>query len=87
MPFGEPPLYGVVVVQSYNDNIGFTKKDEQLLCFAARHIGNAIERIQAQADLQFLALHDPLTKLANCSLFNNRVNHALNKCRREKVKI
>jgi diguanylate cyclase (GGDEF)-like protein len=86
VPFGEPPLYGVVVVQSYNDNIGFTQKDEQLLCFVARHIRNAIERMQARADLQFLALHDPLTKLANRSLFNNRVNHALNKCRRDKSK-
>ncbi|MGS2720249.1 EAL domain-containing protein [Paraglaciecola aestuariivivens] len=86
VPFGEPPLHGVVVVQSYNDKIGFTEKDEQLLCFVARHIRNAIERIQARSDLQFLALHDPLTKLSNRSLFNDRVKHALNKCRREKDK-
>lgn len=86
VPFGKPPLRGVVVVQSYTENIGFTQKDEQLLCFVARHIRNAIERMQARADLQFLALHDPLTKLANRSLFNDRVNHALNKCRRHKDK-
>ena len=86
VPFGEAPLRGVVVVQSYNENIGFTKKDEQLLCFVARHIRNAIERMQARADLQFLALHDPLTQLSNRSLFNDRVNHALNKCRRDKNK-
>jgi len=86
VPFGEPPLHGVVVVQSYNENISFTKKDEQLLCFVARHIRNAIERMQARADLQFLALHDPLTKLSNRSLFNDRVNHALNKCKRDKSK-
>jgi diguanylate cyclase (GGDEF)-like protein len=86
VPFGKPPLRGVVVVQSYTENIGFTQKDEQLLCFVARHIRNAIERMQARADLQFLALHDPLTKLANRSLFNDRVNHALNKCRRHKNK-
>jgi diguanylate cyclase (GGDEF)-like protein len=86
VPFGETSLRGVVVVQSYTENIGFTKKDEQLLCFVARHIRNAIERIQARTDLQFLALHDPLTKLSNRSLFNDRVNHALNKCRRHKDK-
>lgn len=86
VPFGEAPLRGVVVVQSYTENIDFTKKDEQLLCFVARHIRNAIERMQARADLQFLALHDPLTKLSNRSLFNDRVNHALNKCKREKNK-
>jgi diguanylate cyclase (GGDEF)-like protein len=86
VPFGKPPLRGVVVVQSYTENMGFTQKDEQLLCFVARHIRNAIERMQARADLQFLALHDPLTKLSNRSLFNDRVNHALNKCRRHKNK-
>lgn len=86
VPFGEPPLYGVVVVQSYNKEITFTQNDEQLLCFVARHIRNAIERMQAKADLQFLALHDPLTKLPNRSLFNDRVNHALTKCKREKDK-
>jgi len=86
VPFGKPPLRGVVVVQSYTENIGFTHKDEQLLCFVARHIRNAIERMQARADLQFLALHDPLTKLSNRLLFNDRVNHALNKCRRHKNK-
>lgn len=83
VPFGKPPLYGVVVVQSYDENIFYTKKDEQLLCFVARHIRNAIERMQARADLQFLALHDPLTKLSNRSLFNDRVERALNRCKRE----
>lgn len=86
VPFGESPLRGVVVAQSYTENIGFTKKDEQFLCFVARHVRNAIERMQARADLQFLALHDPLTKLSNRSLFNDRVNHALNKCKRHKNK-
>jgi diguanylate cyclase (GGDEF)-like protein len=86
VPFGEPPLHGVVVVQSYNENIGFTKEDVQLLSFVARHIRNAIERMQARADLQFLALHDPLTKLPNRSLFNDRAIHALNKCKRQKSK-
>ena len=86
VPFGAPPFYGVVVVQSYNEKIGFTKKDEQLLSFVARHISNAIQRMQARADLQFLALHDSLTKLPNRSLFNDRVNHALDKCKREKSK-
>lgn len=84
VPFGKPPLHGVVVVQSYTKEISFTKKDKQLLTFVARHIRNAIERMQARADLQFLALHDPLTKLSNRSLFNDRVNHSLNKCKREK---
>jgi len=84
VPFGEPPLYGVVVVQSYSEHLSFSEKDEQLLCFVARHIRNAIERMQAKSDLRFLALHDPLTKLANRSLFNDRVNHALNLCKRDK---
>ncbi|WP_339725573.1 sensor domain-containing diguanylate cyclase [uncultured Paraglaciecola sp.] len=86
VPFGEAPLHGVVVVQSYDDKITFTEKDVQLLSFVARHIRNAIERMQARADLQFLAQHDTLTKLSNRSLFNDKADHALNKCRRQSNK-
>lgn len=83
VPFGEAPLKGVVVVQSYSPDKTFTNKDKQLLCFVARHVRNAIERMQARSDLQFLALHDPLTKLPNRSLFNDRVNQALHKSKRQ----
>lgn len=84
VPFGEGQLQGVVVVQSYSDNYVFDKKDQQLLMFVAKHIRNAIERMQAKSDLRFLALHDPLTKLPNRVLFADRLDHALLKAKRNK---
>jgi diguanylate cyclase (GGDEF)-like protein len=84
VPFGEGNLQGVVVVQSYSDNYVFDKKDQQLLMFVAKHIRNAIERMQAKSDLRFLALHDPLTKLPNRVLFADRLEHAIVKAKRNK---
>lgn len=82
VPFGEGNLQGVVVVQSYSDNYVFQNKDQQLLTFVAKHIRNAIERMQAKSDLRFLALHDPLTKLPNRILFADRLNQAMIKTKR-----
>jgi diguanylate cyclase (GGDEF)-like protein len=82
VPFGEGKLRGIVVVQSYNDNYLFQENDKQLLSFVAKHIYNAIERMKARSDLKFLALHDPLTKLPNRSLFADRVEHAIVKIKR-----
>lgn len=78
VPFGSGKLRGVVAVQSYDQNkYVYKKKDKQLLEFVAKHIYNALERMQARSELEFLALHDPLTKLPNRLLFTDRVNHAL----------
>lgn len=77
VPFGEGKLRGIVVVQSYDDSYLFQEQDKQLLSFVAKHIYNAIERMKARSDLKFLALHDPLTKLPNRSLFADRVEHAI----------
>lgn len=83
VPFGEGKIRGAVVVQSYDNVDAFSQQDLQLLSFVARHIYNAIERFQAKSELQFLALHDPLTKLPNRSLFADRVEHALENSQRD----
>lgn len=82
MPFGDDKLRGVVVVQSYTNGNIFTQKDKQLLIFVAKHIHNAIERMQTKSQLQFMALHDPLTKLPNRLLFTDRVEQAIVKSKR-----
>lgn len=83
VPFGEGKIRGAVVVQSYDNVDAFDQQDLQLLSFVAQHIYNAIERFQAKSDLQFLALHDSLTKLPNRTLFFDRVSHALEKNKRD----
>jgi len=82
VPFGDELLKGLVVVQSYTDGYIFKEKDKQLLTFVAKHIHNAIERMQTKSELQFLALHDPLTKLPNRLLFTDRVEHAISRIKR-----
>jgi len=77
VPFGNNSIRGIVVVQSYNDQFIFTEKDKLLLSFVAKHIRNAIERMQARSELTNLALHDPLTQLPNRILFNDRLDRAL----------
>lgn len=77
VPFGNDSLRGIVVVQSYDEQFAFTEKDKLLLTFVAKHIRNAIERMQARSELTNLALHDPLTQLPNRILFNDRLDRAL----------
>lgn len=80
VPFGKGNNKGIVVVQSYSTDFLFQEKDKQLLSFVAKHIHNAVERMEAKQKLQFLALHDPLTDLPNRSLFKDRIQHAFLHC-------
>jgi len=87
VPFNNKNIKGIVVVQSYSDNYVFQEKDKQLLIFVAKHIRNAIERMQNKEDMRFLALHDPLTQLPNRLLFTDRLEHAISKAQRENGQI
>ena len=80
VPFGSGDNKGIVVVQSYSTDFLFQEKDKQLLSFVAKHINDAIERMEAKQKLEFLALHDPLTDLPNRSLFKDRIQHAFLHC-------
>ncbi|QLE85435.1 EAL domain-containing protein [Shewanella sp. Scap07] len=85
VPFGDDSFSGIVVVQSYSDTYLFTDKDMQLLVFVAKHIRNAIERKNAKSKMEFLALHDPLTKLPNRLLFADRISHAIDNIEAESI--
>jgi diguanylate cyclase (GGDEF)-like protein len=82
VPFGKADKKGIVVVQSYSIDFLFQEKDKQLLSFVAKHIHNAIERMDAQQALQFSALHDSLTGLPNRSLFSDRIQNAHLRCQK-----
>ena len=44
--------FGVLAVQSYNKNIGYTEEDKELLTFVSHHIAVALLRKQAEEALQ-----------------------------------
>ncbi|MBB3167838.1 EAL domain-containing protein [Simiduia aestuariiviva] len=83
VPFGEGAVRGLVAVQSYDGGYDFGPKDKQLLMYVSKHIRNAIERFQSRVDLNFLALHDPLTHLPNRNLFADRLGQAVAKAERD----
>ena len=76
VPFGDEHFKGIVVVQSYLDSHQFEQNDKQLLVFVAKHIRNAIERMNVKSRMEFLALHDSLTGLPNRTLFVDRLTKA-----------
>lgn len=75
-------VHGVVVVQSYIDDIYYDHRDLELLTFVAQHISNALERVFSERKLQHLALHDNLTNLPNRALFLDRVRHSFQRMQR-----
>lgn len=45
-------VVGVIVVQSYSEDVAFTPRDEALLTYVAHHIGGSLERRFAQESLR-----------------------------------
>ncbi|MGQ0809928.1 MAG: diguanylate cyclase domain-containing protein [Nitrospiraceae bacterium] len=52
-----------------------------------RAVRHAVERKRAEQNLAYLAQYDPLTTLANRTLFRDRAIHALNMSRRKKQEV
>jgi diguanylate cyclase (GGDEF)-like protein/PAS domain S-box-containing protein len=63
---------GALVVEQ-RGRTGYTCADSELLQFVATQVSTAIERKQVQAQLHHLALHDPLTDLANRNLLRRHL--------------
>ena len=76
-------VIGALVVQTYAGDVRYTEHDKTLLQFVSIQVASAIERKQAEARLQHVAQHDPLTDLPNRELFHDRLDVALARARRE----
>lgn len=74
---------GALVVQSYSGGVRYTDQDKQLLQFVSTQVAAAIERKQAETWLRHIAQHDALTHLPNRKLFDDRLQTALARARRE----
>ncbi|MDX1492181.1 MAG: diguanylate cyclase [Pseudohongiellaceae bacterium] len=79
----EGQVIGVLVVQSYCDEIHYSEQDISLLQFVSTQIACAIERTQLHEQLLYAAGHDPLTGLANRGLFQDRLHSILTRVTRE----
>ncbi|MGN6314322.1 MAG: diguanylate cyclase domain-containing protein [Rhodanobacteraceae bacterium] len=74
---------GALVVQSYSGDTRYTEQDKQLLEFVSAQVATAIERKRNETWLRHVAQHDALTNLANRKLFDERLQHALDRAKRE----
>jgi diguanylate cyclase (GGDEF)-like protein/PAS domain S-box-containing protein len=75
-------LCGVLALQTRAPAAPYTAADLRLLESLADQIAAAIERKQRYEQQEFLALHDPLTGLPNRRLFEDRLEGALARSRR-----
>jgi diguanylate cyclase (GGDEF)-like protein/PAS domain S-box-containing protein len=69
--------FGVLVVQSYREDVQYTEENRDLLSFVSGRIAEAIERQRQEDRIEHLAFHDPLTALPNRLLFEDRLRNAL----------
>lgn len=80
-------VMGALVIQGSINAAEYTPKDQELLHFVSTQIAAAIDRKQAEMQLRHLAGHDPLTDLPNRNLFEDRLEVAINRARRDKEQL
>lgn len=78
---------GALMVQSNAENTHYTIEDQELLQFVSNQIAAAIQRKQMLDSLQQMALYDRLTQLPNRELFHDRMQLALARLRRHRVRL
>ncbi|HVQ32064.1 MAG TPA: PAS domain S-box protein, partial [Vicinamibacteria bacterium] len=62
--------FGVLVVQSYDEGVRFTKTDLDVLTFVSRHVASALERVRARDALrESEARFRALAETAPCAIF------------------
>lgn len=70
-------IMGALLIKGEADTPAYTSRDQDLLQLISSHVASAIERKQLYQRLQTMARYDQLTQLANRSLLNERLQHAV----------
>ena len=78
---------GALALQSCQDGCAYTEQDQDLLQFVANQLGTAIERKQLHRRMQFMAMHDELTRLPNRRLFHDRLQTAFARAHRQEGRL
>lgn len=69
--------FGVLIVQSYREEVRYSEADRDLLNYVSHHIAEAIDRQRKEDQIEHMAFHDGLTGLPNRLLFEDRLTNAL----------
>jgi diguanylate cyclase (GGDEF)-like protein/PAS domain S-box-containing protein len=80
-------LVGVIALRTGADGVPYRNEDRDLLLFVADQLAAAIGRKQLHAQLQFMAMHDELTRLPNRHLFHDRLDTALARAARQQQRL
>ena len=83
---GKGEAFGVLAVHSKVPG-HFNAQDVSFMQSIAHVLANAIERRKAEETTRHAAMHDPLTGLANRSLFLDRLGHALSQAERRRCSV
>lgn len=74
----EGKVFGVIVVQDYNNPVAYSSKDIKLMEIVAVQAATAITRKQSEEKIIYISFHDTLTGLYNRAYFEEelkRMNH------------
>lgn len=74
---------GLIVTQSYDDNIAYSHHDQDILTYISRQVSLAIDKELTHKALTHKAMHDQLTGLANRSLLIDRLEQGINRLDRQ----
>ncbi len=74
---------GIVVIQSYDENVMYSQHDQDILTYISRQLSLALNRALTRQSLQHKVLHDELTGLANRALLIDRLSHAISRLARQ----